>query len=36
VAVVDADGAHNRMLRPPHVAALAARIGDLLDAAEAP
>jgi thioesterase domain-containing protein len=36
VAVVDADGDHNRMLRPPHVAALAARIGDLLDAAEAP
>jgi amino acid adenylation domain-containing protein len=36
VAVVDAEGDHNSMLRPPFVDRLAARLGDLLDAAESP
>jgi thioesterase domain-containing protein len=36
IAVVDADGEHNSMLRPPHVAGLAARLGALLDVFDNP
>jgi thioesterase domain-containing protein len=36
VVIVDADGDHTSMLRAPHVIGLAARLGELLDAADTP